>query len=145
MKFLKQLKQRIRKNILSNPKRGVHLKYIFRANKAHCDDDSIVRIHGWHLKSLVRHQVVEVTNLDNMRSFKVKVAGAGDGYKMRSNKAIVLTYNQRAKLGLSKDDREGNLVLNEALGDDELKLKELRLTQYALGLAFVSFVIGYVV
>ena len=145
MKYLKELKQRIRKKYLSNPKRGIHLEHIFWANEADAENDDVVRIHGWHLNSLIRHQVVEITNLDNMRSFKVKVAGAGSDYKLRSKKVIILTYNQRAKLGLKSDDSKGNLVLNDALGDEELTMKHLRLTQYALGLAVISFFVGYVV
>jgi len=130
--------KRIRKLILSNPKRGIHLKTIFRAKQNDVDSDDVVRINGWHLKSLIRHQVVEVTNLDNMQSFKAKIAGAGRDYKLRSKDVIILTYNQRAKLGLKSDDRMGNLVINDALSDEELRIKELRYTQIAMVVAVLG-------
>jgi hypothetical protein len=110
----------------------------------HSEEDDIVRINGYNigLFGFLRHHEVEVVNLDNMRSFKAEVRGAGNTYKVRSNKVIVMTKNQRLTLGLSLKSNDVNIRIVVPKTSDELRSFELRLVALGVLISILGIAIS---
>lgn len=122
-------------------KKAVKLSIIFTPHKLHPEHetDGFLRMHGYTMSKVGRrHQTVKCINLENGLSFTAKITGVGSVYNAKNRGVVVLSYDQRAYLGLEPNAKKGNIAVYPISDEDRNRREELQITRIILAATLIG-------
>jgi len=130
-----KIKSQVRDWYIFSHKKAVALSIVFTPHRDHPEHetDGLLRMHGYSMSQIgQRHQMVRCMNMDNGFFFDAKVSGLGSEYNAKSKKVVVLSYDQRAYLGLEYKAKNANIAVYPVADESRNRREELQITRIIL-------------